>query len=177
MFECKTCIRRFARTIFADILNAYRSSSHIPLLRHQAQHASRLRRGYASEAILFDDAPTPSPTLDVGVRNPYVPRPSHPAKEDEPFSLSNLGREVRWLKDPLKLGDHIVKLLRQNDAQKALEIVRLASKNAECTVSWNYMIDYHMSKGDVKGAVKLYNEVRPCSVFGKVSALLKSKLP
>lgn len=68
-------------------------------------------------------------------------------------------QEVRWLRDPLKLGDHVVKLLKQDDFQKALALVRVASKNIECTVSWNYLIDFDMGKGRVSDAVKLYNEV------------------
>ena len=78
--------------------------------------------------------------------------------------MSNLELEVRWLKDPVKLADHTVKLLREDDFRKALEIVRLASKHMECTVSWNHLIDYKMSKAKVTDAVKLYNEVSSCPV-------------
>ena len=59
----------------------------------------------------------------------------------------------------MRLADHTVRLLRGNDFLKALEIVRLASKNVECTVSWNHLIDYEMSKARVNNALKLYNEV------------------
>ncbi len=58
----------------------------------------------------------------------------------------------------MKLANHTVKLLQGDDFEKALEIVRLASKNVECTVSWNHLIDYDMSKARVTNAVKLYNE-------------------
>lgn len=66
---------------------------------------------------------------------------------------------MRWLKDPVRLADRTVNLLREGNAEKALEIVRLASKDVKCTVSWNHLIDYEMSKQRVSGAVKLYNEV------------------
>ena len=80
------------------------------------------------------------------------------------YKKSNLELELRWLKDPVRLADHTVKLLRQDDFAKALEIVRLASKDVECTVSWNHLIDYEMSKARVSMAVKLYNEVSSCLV-------------
>lgn len=64
----------------------------------------------------------------------------------------------------MKLADHTVKLLRDDDFLKALELVRLASKDLECTVSWNHLIDYEMSKARVTEAVKLYNEVSLCPV-------------
>ena len=76
----------------------------------------------------------------------------------------HLKLELRWLKDPVKLADHTVKLLRDDDFLKALELVRLASKDVECTVSWNHLIDYEMSKARVTEAVKLYNEVSSCPV-------------
>ena len=72
---------------------------------------------------------------------------------------------MRWLKDPLKLAQHTVRLLREDDVEKALEIVRLASKDVECTVSWNHLIDYEMSKARVNNALKLYNEVSAYLVY------------
>lgn len=65
----------------------------------------------------------------------------------------------------MKLGDHIVQLLRQDGLDKALALVRLASKDIQCTVSWNYLIDFYMSKGKPSEAIKLYNEVGAKSLF------------
>ena len=76
-----------------------------------------------------------------------------------PFSKTSLDLELRWLKDPLKLAEHTVKLLKEDQHQKALAIVRLASKDVQCTVSWNHLVDYWMGNGKVTAAVKLYNEV------------------
>ena len=84
--------------------------------------------------------------------------------DDESYNKSHLRLELRWLKDPVKLADRTVKLLRDDDFLKALELVRLASKDVECTVSWNHLIDYEMSKARVTEAVKLYNEVSSCPV-------------
>ena len=84
--------------------------------------------------------------------------------DDEPHRKSHLKLELRWLKDPVKLADHTVKLLRDDDFLKALDLGRLASNDVECTVSWNHLIDYEMSKARVTEAVKLYNEVGLCPV-------------
>ena len=84
--------------------------------------------------------------------------------DDGLYRKSLLKFELRWLKDPVKLADHTVKLLRDDVFLKALELVRLASKDVECTVSWNHLIDYEMSKARVTEAVKLYNEVSLCPV-------------
>lgn len=86
-------------------------------------------------------------------------RPLNHLPNIQVYKRANLVREIRWLKDPVKLADHTIKLLRNDDLEKALELVRLASKDVECTVSWNHLIDYEMSKARVADAIKLYNEV------------------
>ena len=91
--------------------------------------------------------------------SPIADRPTHPTSRLEPYKRSDIELELRWLKDPVKLAEHTVKLLHEDDLPKALGIVRLASKDVECTVSWNHLIDYEMSKARVADAVKLYNEV------------------
>ncbi len=70
-----------------------------------------------------------------------------------------LEKELVWLQDPLKLAENTVSLLKDNKSEKAIEIVRMASKNVSCSVSWNHLIDYEMSKGSVHKAIKIYNEV------------------
>ncbi|MCJ1477003.1 hypothetical protein MMC13_005674 [Lambiella insularis] len=76
------------------------------------------------------------------------------------YSRAALERELLYLPDPLKLADNTLSLLRQDDHGKALEIVRFASSRTPCTVSWNHIIDYNMSKGKVTQAIKTYNEMK-----------------
>ena len=59
----------------------------------------------------------------------------------------------------MKLADLAWKILRQDNRAKALDMVRMASRDMACTVSWNHIIDYDMSKGRVNDAIKIYNEV------------------
>ncbi|KAL2048624.1 hypothetical protein N7G274_000536 [Stereocaulon virgatum] len=164
MLKCKACIRRCLRTLVADISESPRPlhSSHHHLLIHRYHHPPIwIRRGYATEAIPFEDVPARGPGLPPRPPTPYVGRADGPVrKEDSPYKKSALEKELRWLKDPLKLGDHTVWLLRGDKFQKALEIVRMASKEMECTVSWNHLIDYEMSKGRVRNATKVYNEMK-----------------
>jgi len=152
-------MRRCTGTVFADVLNPHRPPWRLPLTRQSAQTISRPRQGYATEAIRFENLQVPNSRLDVGVRKQYLANSPPPPQQVEPFSRTSLEQELRWLSDPLKLGDHVVKLLRKDDDEKALALVRLASKDIACTVSWNYLIDFSMGKGRVSDAVKLYNEV------------------
>ena len=75
------------------------------------------------------------------------------------FSRTDLEQEIRYLSDPLKLAQNTLDLLHKDEAAKALEIVRLASRTTASTVSWNHIIDYHLSKGRVAESLKVYNDV------------------
>ena len=157
MLECSACIRRCIRALFANVFDSRPSSKfsrHRLPPRHHSQSAW-IRRGYATESIPFENAPAQHPVLPT----PYVGRSNRPTKPETPYKKKSLEEELRWLKDPLKLGDNTVDLLRKDEFQKALELVRLASKDIECTVSWNHLVDYEMSKGRVTNASKIYNEV------------------
>ena len=70
-----------------------------------------------------------------------------------------LEKEMRFLRDPLKLADNTVKLLKNEQVEKVGQMVRMASRKMACTVSWNHMIDYEMSKGRVSRAMTVYNDV------------------
>lgn len=81
------------------------------------------------------------------------------------FDKNSLKEELVYLRDPLKLAEHVDGLVKKDGFDKAAELVRMAGKNMPCTVSWNHLIDHEMSKGRVANAVKLYNEVTPGSWF------------
>lgn len=73
-------------------------------------------------------------------------------------------KELQYLKDPLVLADHVRQYLREDEFDKTLALVRAASKDVQCTVSWNHLIDYELSKGRMNAAIKTYNEVRSSRV-------------
>ena len=163
MLECSACIRRCIRTIFTDVLDSHRPL-HYSRQRLVPQHPSRsawIRRGYAVEATSLDNRPAHTPPLPT----PYVGRSNRPTKQETPYKKKSLQEELRWLKDPLKLAENVIALLRRDEFQKALELVRLASKDIQCTVSWNHLVDYEMSKGRVTNASKVYNEVHTPSSY------------
>jgi hypothetical protein len=86
-------------------------------------------------------------------------RPSTKSRKELPDAYETR-QELVWLGDPLKLAGHILDVLRKGRFDEAEHLVRAASKNIQCTVSWNHLVDWQMSQGKVKGAVKTYNEVR-----------------
>ncbi len=81
----------------------------------------------------------------------------------------SLQTELKWTGgDALKLARSVLNKLKADDPQKALEMVRLSEKipdvegkqGVDSVVSWNHVMDYHMSKASTREAFKVFNEVR-----------------
>jgi hypothetical protein len=89
--------------------------------------------------------------------------PSHKRKAptDEDFVIR---KHLAYLKDPLKLAEFTRSTLRSNDYETALQVVRAASKNMQCIVSWNHLVDYQLEQKKMNGAMKIYNEVIVCNL-------------
>ncbi|KAL3425881.1 pentatricopeptide repeat domain-containing protein [Phlyctema vagabunda] len=77
----------------------------------------------------------------------------------------NVEKHLVYLKDPVKLADDIRRILRDDDFDTAITTVRAASRDVQCTVSWNHLIDWQMSKGKMNAAIKTYNEMKKRSQF------------
>ena len=186
MLDCKTYIRRSIRTIFTNVLDDQQflnvtrpiNPPLCPQLRpHQRWISSR---SYATQALHDPDiqlvvpkdlVPSSSPVAiqnhsgysnlpDGGLLKAEAPQQPSPA-----YKAADLEKELYWVRDPLKLAHKILNLLKRDtreDFVKALALVRQASKNMQCTVSWNHLVDYNMSKGWVRPAVGIYNEVSCC---------------
>lgn len=73
-----------------------------------------------------------------------------------------LEKDLRFLKDPLKLAESTVRLLHKGKTEQAYELVKLSSRNMACTVSWNHLMDYEMVHGRAANAMKIYNDVCIC---------------
>ena len=76
-------------------------------------------------------------------------------------------KELQYLKDPLALADRVRSLLKdaeKPDSPKAYSMVRIASRSLPCTVAWNHVMDFEMSKGNSTAALKAYNEVSPAKL-------------
>lgn len=93
----------------------------------------------------------------VKQRTPYA----KPIGKSTRLTPGNISTELKYLKDPLKLADHVRYVLSQDDGEKALALVRMSSKQLANTVSWNHMIDWQMKNRRANAALDTYNEVFP----------------
>ena len=79
--------------------------------------------------------------------------------------------QLQWLQDPLKLANAVNDRLRIGADQEALELIRGSEKARHVhgeqkaalpdnVVSWNHVMEYYMYKGDIREALKVYNEMK-----------------
>jgi hypothetical protein len=68
-------------------------------------------------------------------------------------------KELQYLTDPLELATFVKKELMKDKATEMLQLVQMASHSMQAVVSWNHLIDYHLAKGRVSQAFKIYNDV------------------
>jgi hypothetical protein len=68
-------------------------------------------------------------------------------------------REIQHLADPLALATFVKKELMKDKDTEMLQLVQMASHSMQSVVSWNHLIDYHLAKGRVSQAFKIYNDV------------------
>jgi hypothetical protein len=70
-----------------------------------------------------------------------------------------VSKQLRYLKDPLRLAEYVRKILLKDDFETAQKVVRAASKDVQCIVSWNHLVDWQLNKGSMNAAIKTFNEV------------------
>ena len=82
---------------------------------------------------------------------------------------ASLQTDLNWTGgDALKLAKSVLNKLKAELPERALELVRASEKmlvgegrkGVDSVVSWNHIMDYHMSKGLTRSAFKVFNEVR-----------------
>ena len=115
----------------------------------------------AFDEIEFDGAPKATTPAVVTETQKQLRK----AKGVQVENKKSLQMELRFLKDPLKLSEHVKYTLRCEKPEKALELCRLASKDMNCVVSWNAVIDWLMKKHKINEALKVYNEMKKRAQF------------
>ena len=61
--------------------------------------------------------------------------------------------------DPWLVAQYVEKALARDAFDEALLLVQKASRGKQMVVAWNHLIDYQLSKQQVKRALKIYNDV------------------
>jgi hypothetical protein len=168
MLTCQSCMRHCLQSIIGD--SAIISPYVRPTLAPKLSRGRPFQRSHASTYTAYKPVKERQPLIEApqqklsrqewldsrGVR----PTSKTSAKEFRPVEEARVARHLVYLSDPLKLADFIRQSLQKDDFDTAESVVRAASKNIQCTVAWNHLIDYQLRQGRMKAAVKTFNEVR-----------------
>lgn len=172
MLDCRLCLWHCVRAVLKDI-----PSRHAPELTHKPLRVTPISyKRYSSGVARVGSVSFQTDAAATGKDAWKDSKQNKTRKEKEKRETRRLtsrpplgvaGRQVRlefkYLKDPLELGNRVRKVLREGDTEKAYEMVRQASKGMDCTVAWNHVLDYEMSRSRVSYALKAYNEVCGCN--------------
>lgn len=174
MLECRSCALRCMRAIAGDAASARQPLQQRLLLTPQL-HQRPSRRAASTSATqqsdigdAFDEVEFDEMSAKAPERAVVTPRQHQLTKRAKGVEIENkkaLETELRWLKDPLKLSDHVKYTLRCEKPEKALDLCRLASKTMSCVVSWNAVIDWLMKNRKINEAIKVYNEMKKRAQF------------
>ncbi|KAI9798926.1 MAG: hypothetical protein M1825_004939 [Sarcosagium campestre] len=69
-------------------------------------------------------------------------------------------RELQFLGDPFELARRVEVVLSKGNEERALELVRTATKDMQTVVSWNHILDRQMRDGKANMAMKFFNEMK-----------------
>ncbi|KAI9655025.1 MAG: hypothetical protein M1831_004985 [Alyxoria varia] len=105
-------------------------------------------RGQTSQVLRMNTSPALRESEDKRVQN------------EEQNQLKNLKSELKYLRDPLKLAQHIRHVLDHNNEEKAMALARLSSRTLANVVSWNHIINWQMQNGKTQSALHTYNEMK-----------------
>jgi len=182
MFTCHACMKRCLQTLIGDSIastSALRTS-----LRNRTISQRRLASTSTSTYCNTEDVYHPTNSFSRSSKSNYEytgssdrkaltetekrakwleSRGQTPADKKD---LSNQGtddflvrRKLKTLQDPLNLAVFVRLSLQRDEFEYCQTLVRAASKNMQCTVSWNHLIEWQLSKGKLNAALKTYNEV------------------
>lgn len=181
MFECHACLRRCLTALSASaspLPKSSTSSSARTFVRASASRSvhtiSRRALHHAALAIKDKDVSTlpllasedtgsesrPKTWSETsGKKRQQEMKDVIRGKNPKRLEVKFLQTELKYLKDPVKLADHVKHVLQGNDEEKAQALVRLSGRGMENTVCWNHLIDWQMKQGKTAKALDTYNEV------------------
>ena len=194
MLECNACLLRCLRAVCHDVSSSVLINSIRPLLRLRVERSNRTSWRHAS-SLAVDKRKTHASLSSVDRRKTRTLSPSvdrgngHAARgenaimravrsralDNAKFSPDNVTKEqwrrlkleLPWLDgDRLRVLRRTKQLLKDHRQAEALELVKLASRQQECTIAWNAILEDLMSQHKVNEAFSTYNDV--CSTHFSV---------
>ncbi|KAK4494032.1 hypothetical protein PRZ48_015218 [Zasmidium cellare] len=163
MLECRACVQRCIRSIAGDEVLLQSIRRPLLLTPHLANRPPRRR--VATAAPVRNDESQDALSAHFGDANTNKSNKLSLAKSSKSSDDKAIRKELEWLKDPVKLAEHVHYTLREKKIEKAINLCRIASKSMTCIVAWNHVIDWHIKNQRVNAAIDIYNEMKKRGQF------------
>lgn len=150
MFTCRSCLQRHVRALLGDSVYQRVELRNTIVLHHASRAPGR---SYSTTSRLHRNS------LITGEGSKY--EQSRPQSGAHKMQTTQHPIQKNWTsqRDPLVFASDVLDLLREDKFTEAHKAVQDASKYFRCTVSWNHLMNWQLSRGKVNGAIKSYNEV------------------
>ncbi|ROW14954.1 hypothetical protein VPNG_03384 [Cytospora leucostoma] len=149
MYVCRACLRK--------------ASTSLPRQIPAAQGAAPLR-SFATTSLLREDQNDDWQHFQAEVKRQEKQMPAADREAEKKKQQEKMRRatkiELSYAKDPYHIADNVQTKLKGGEFEKALLLTREASRDKQCVVSWNHLIEYEFKKQKIHAAIKLFNEMK-----------------
>ncbi|KUI60543.1 hypothetical protein VP1G_07748 [Cytospora mali] len=151
MYVCRACVRR-ASTSLPRQIPAAQNATAAPL------------RTFATTSFLQQDQHYDWSRFEKDVKRQVKQMPPDDREDFEKKTLERMRRatkkELQLTTDPYHIADNVLTKLKGGDFEKALLLTREASRDKQCVVSWNHLIEHEFRNKKIHSAIKLYHEMK-----------------
>ncbi|KAJ9151741.1 Pentatricopeptide repeat protein [Pleurostoma richardsiae] len=151
MFLCRSCARRASAALSHKVSAAE--------VRALGISSTTVRRNHAAPAFTKLEEAAAAAGEDAGQTDQSL-AVTKDSKRGEKQLAWVVRKHLEHMKDPYKIAQHVENTLRKDRFEEALAVTREASKGAQCVVSWNHLIEYHLQHQRLHAGIKLYNEMK-----------------
>lgn len=164
MFVCRSCARRASTALSRRVPSTCEVPSPAAALGAlrpptASSFSMPVRRSHAPAVDTLEEDPDFEESFRDGGRTKAPGSAKESAKADKKLAWV-VRKHLEHMEDPFKIAEHVKRTLEKDRFEEALELTRTASKDAQCQVSWSYLIDYQLNNQRLHAAIKLFNEVR-----------------
>ncbi|KYK56727.1 pentatricopeptide repeat protein [Drechmeria coniospora] len=71
-----------------------------------------------------------------------------------------VNKHLTYMDDPWKIAHHVEQTLQKDRFDEALLLTQQASRDRQVEVAWNHLIGYQFGKQQLKGGIKLFNDMK-----------------
>lgn len=153
MFVCRSCLRK--------------ASKDIPHQLASIPNTTAPWRAFATSSFLQKDKDHDWSQFKAAAKRAVKEMPADDRDEYKRKAQERMRRatkiELKMASDPYHIADNVVATLKRGEFEKALLFTQGASRDKQCVVSWNHLIDHEFKNNKLHSALKLYQEVSDLS--------------